>query len=125
RKAAQEKSKRPFVPVGEGPDFLATINIYGSAVFGSMAQQMKKRILLAYTGGTIGMVPGSTGYAPDGGFDQKIRAAQAEWPEVSMAVDWTWMAIEPPIDSANMTQSHWFEMRQRIVEATDQASYDG
>src|SRR5690606_17988193 len=30
-----------------------------------------------------------------------------------------------PIDSANMTQRHWFEMRRRIVEATDQASYDG
>ena len=86
---------------------------------------MKKRILLVYTGGTIGMVMGQDGYTPDGGFDHKIRVAQQEWPEITAAIDWSWMAIEPPIDSANMTQQHWLQMRSRIVAALAQDTYDG
>ena len=57
---------------------------------------MKKRILVVYTGGTIGMVMTDAGYAPDGGFERKMREAQNDWPEVGAALDWSWLAIEPP-----------------------------
>lgn len=86
---------------------------------------MKKRILVVYTGGTIGMVVTDAGYAPDSGFERKMRDAQNDWPEVGAALDWSWLAIEPPIDSADMTQRHWLEMRDRIVAALAQEAHDG
>lgn len=86
---------------------------------------MKKQILVIYTGGTIGMTMSADGFAPDSGFERKMREAQVSWPEVGAAFDWSWLAIEPPIDSADMTQNHWFVLRARIVEALAQQEYDG
>ena len=86
---------------------------------------MKKRILVVYTGGTIGMTISAKGYVPDRGFEHTMREAQQAWPDIGAACEWAWLAIEPPIDSADMSQSLWLQMRATIVEALAQQHYDG
>jgi len=73
-------------------------------------------VLILYTGGTIGMTRGADGWQPASGFDAHIRAAQTARCQTPMP-PWTYLAVEPPIDSANMTQQHWLAMRDVIVQA--------
>jgi len=73
-------------------------------------------VLILYTGGTIGMTLGADGWQPASGFDAHIRAAQTARCQTPMP-PWTYLAVEPPIDSANMTQPHWLAMRDVIVQA--------
>lgn len=79
-------------------------------------------ILVLYTGGTIGMVPGDGGYVPASGFDRLMSARQAQLaPDVRDGLPrWRYQAIEPPIDSANMSQAHWRRMHEAIVAAVDE-----
>jgi len=77
---------------------------------------MNAPILILYTGGTIGMTQGPDGWQPAAGFDAQIQAAQAQRRDTSV-VPWTYIAMEPPIDSSDMTQQHWLAMRDVIVQA--------
>lgn len=76
-------------------------------------------ILVLYTGGTIGMVPGDDGYVPASGFDHlmTVRQAQLTADVRDRLPQWRYQAIEPPIDSANMSQAHWRLMHEAIVAA--------
>lgn len=79
---------------------------------------MKKRIYVAYTGGTIGMKTSTQGYVPvKGHLTESIRATpdfhRAEMP------DFTINEYQPLIDSANMAPSDW----QRIADDI-KANYD-
>jgi len=81
-------------------------------------------ILILYTGGTIGMTLGDEGWQPAAGFDAQIRAAQtAHFQEP--VLPWMYLAVEPPIDSANMTQPHWLAMRDVIVETVESGDCSG
>ena len=62
-----------------------------------------KKILIIYTGGTIGMVRTPDGYAPKSGYFRS--------------------ALEPLLDSANMTVTEWNEIAKLIAESYDM--YDG
>lgn len=82
-----------------------------------------KRVLVLYTGGTIGMQRGQTGLVPAGGFDTRLRQEQAS--RSADVPEWTFEALEPPLDSANMTQQNWLLMRDAIVTAYDKGECDG
>ena len=82
-----------------------------------------KRVLVLYTGGTIGMQMGKTGLVPAGGFETRLRQEQAG--RSADIPEWTFEALEPPLDSANMTQQNWLLMRDAIVTAYDKGGCDG
>ena len=83
---------------------------------------MKKKVLIVYTGGTIGMVRTPNGYAPkDGYFSAALDAISAlhmeEMPE------WELHEISPLLDSSNMTVEEWNKVAGLIAQRYD--DYDG
>ncbi|HSC82421.1 MAG TPA: asparaginase [Pseudomonas sp.] len=82
-----------------------------------------QRLLVLYTGGTIGMQMSASGLTPASGFEARLRAEQQDHPERPVPA-WTFRELSPPLDSANMTQENWLAMRDAIVEAVDGAGCD-
>ncbi|PCH97654.1 MAG: L-asparaginase 1 [Gammaproteobacteria bacterium] len=83
---------------------------------------MKKRIYVAYTGGTIGMKKSDQGYIPvDGHLTESINALpdfhRNEMPEFTIN------EYQPLIDSSNMTPSDWQRIADDIKSHYD--DYDG
>lgn len=82
-----------------------------------------QNLLVLYTGGTIGMEMTEAGLAPASGFESRLLAEQALHPERPVPT-WHFRELSPPIDSANMRQSHWLAMRDAIVQAVDEEGHD-
>lgn len=73
----------------------------------------RKKIYLAYTGGTIGMQPSPEGYVPKAGFLASALAAmpelsRPEMPEVTVG------EYCPLFDSSNMTSANWQQIADDI-----------
>lgn len=66
----------------------------------------KKRIYIAYTGGTIGMKKSANGFVPAVGFLPQCLAAMTEFHDPCMP-DYVLHEYQPLIDSADMTPNHW------------------
>ena len=83
---------------------------------------MRKRIYIAYTGGTIGMNRTRAGYRPVGGY---LQAQMEEMPELrhSSMPSFTVHEYDPLLDSANMTPREWVKIARDI--AKNYARYDG
>lgn len=77
-----------------------------------------RRLLVLYTGGTIGMQMTSAGLAPASGFEARLCAEQAAHPQ-RPAPPWVFRELSPPLDSANMTQANWLAMRDAIVDGVE------
>ena len=82
-----------------------------------------QKLLLLYTGGTIGMQMTTSGLVPASGFEARLRAEQAAHPERSVP-HWVFAELLPPLDSANMTQAHWLTMRNAIVAGVTEQGCD-
>lgn len=67
---------------------------------------MKKRILLIYTGGTIGMNRSDSGYAPQPGFLQELLNHIPALHASAMPA-WELYELDPLLDSSNMTVVEW------------------
>ncbi|HUP45867.1 MAG TPA: asparaginase [Thermoanaerobaculia bacterium] len=83
---------------------------------------MRKRVYIAHTGGTIGMVPGRAGYRPARGSLQKQMDAMPELSHPSMP-SYTIHDYEPLLDSSNMTPVEWVKIANDIADHYRQ--YDG
>ncbi len=81
-----------------------------------------KKILIIYTGGTIGMVRTPDGYAPKSGYFRSALDAIPSLHSPDMP-EWELYEKEPLLDSANMTVTEWNEIAQLIAESYDK--YDG
>ncbi|MFQ3209522.1 MAG: L-asparaginase [Colwellia sp.] len=79
---------------------------------------LKKRIYVAYTGGTIGMMQSTQGFVPTKGHLTESINALPEFHRSEMP-DFTISEYQPLIDSSNMTPSDW----QRIADDI-KANYD-
>lgn len=82
------------------------------------------RLLVLYTGGTIGMQQSADGLAPASGFEARLRAQQA-LEQGRQLPDWIFRELLPPIDSANMSQANWLAMVAAIRAGTQQDGCDG
>ena len=82
----------------------------------------KKRIFIAYTGGTIGMNRTRGGYHPVGGYLQEQMREMPELRHPSMP-SFTVHQYDPLLDSANMTPREWVKIARDI--AANYARYDG
>ncbi|MDM8350612.1 asparaginase [Pseudomonas sp. sp1636] len=81
------------------------------------------KLLVLYTGGTIGMQQSAGGLAPASGFEARMRAQQAlETGRVLPA--WVFRELLPPIDSANMSQANWLAMVDAIRTGVEQDGCD-
>ncbi|MEH6629078.1 MAG: asparaginase [Motiliproteus sp.] len=83
---------------------------------------MKKRILILYTGGTIGMEPSEQGYVPVAGFDrllQKLLRSRA----AQQLPDYEVLEFDNLIDSANLVPADWTLIATKIEQHW--ADYDG
>ncbi|MCO5367572.1 asparaginase [Pseudomonas alliivorans] len=82
------------------------------------AHQPAQRVMVLYTGGTIGMQASANGLAPASGFEARMAGQLAERPE-RVVPQWRFREMSPLIDSANMTPAYWLRLREAVIEAVD------
>lgn len=87
-----------------------------------MHNNSKKKVLIIYTGGTIGMKNTGNGYMPAPGFLSEALSAipdlaRPEFPE------WELLEMSPLLDSSNMSVAEWNKIGAVIYENYD--SYSG
>lgn len=83
---------------------------------------MRKRVYIAYTGGTIGMIDSGEGYAPAPGYlERRLR----EMPELRDAAmpEIVLHEYNPLLDSSNMTPLEWLAIARDIFNNYD--AFDG
>ena len=83
---------------------------------------MKKRVLIIYTGGTIGMKKTDKGYAPVPGFLGEEISDLADM-KSSGAPDWDLHEMSPLLDSSDITVKEWNKIAKVIFD--NYAGYDG
>lgn len=83
-----------------------------------------RNILVLYTGGTIGMQQSASGLMPASGFADRLRDQQQQQPQLALP-QWQFRELLPPIDSANMNQTHWLAMVEAIRAGVEQDGCDG
>ena len=85
---------------------------------------MKRRVLIIYTGGTIGMKPSEQGYVPMRGFHELV-ARQLNSRGINELPDFQFDMIECQqlIDSANLVPDDWTRLGNRLTQNWN--DYDG
>ncbi|MGI6227012.1 MAG: asparaginase [Peptococcales bacterium] len=83
---------------------------------------MRKKVYIAYTGGTIGMTPSDEGYVPTPGYLQKQIKTIMEL-QSGIMPEYTINEYNPLLDSANMTPANWDLIAQDIAD--NYYHYDG
>ena len=68
--------------------------------------KVRKRILIIYTGGTIGMVKTDRGYAPQREAFHRLLDGIPELKSAEMP-EWEIVDMDPLLDSSNMTVTEW------------------
>ncbi len=86
---------------------------------------MTKRILILYTGGTIGMVPSAQGYIPAAGFEARLRKQLSNQQHKStiQLPEFDVLEFETLIDSANLQPSDWGHIAHQLHQHW--RGYDG
>lgn len=82
-----------------------------------------EKLLVLYTGGTIGMQMSADGLAPASGFEARMRTQQASENAIELP-QWSFRELLPLIDSANMNTGHWLTLRDEIVSAVQRHGHD-
>jgi L-asparaginase len=83
---------------------------------------MRKRVYIAYTGGTIGMRHTEAGWGPEPGYLQQQMEAMPELQHPSMP-EFRIREYEPLLDSSNMTPREWVKIAHDVAANYDE--YDG
>jgi L-asparaginase len=87
-----------------------------------MRALMRKRVYIAYTGGTIGMNRTRRGYFPEPGYLQRQMDSMAELRHASMPA-FTIHEYDPLLDSSNMTPAQWVKIARDLADHYDR--FDG
>ncbi|AHF70260.1 MULTISPECIES: asparaginase [Pseudomonas] len=82
------------------------------------APRPAQRVMVLYTGGTIGMQASANGLAPASGFEARMAGQLADLPGL-VVPQWRFREMSPLIDSANMTPDYWLRLREAVIEAVD------
>ena len=83
---------------------------------------MKKRVLIIYTGGTIGMKKTDKGYAPVSGFLAEALSTIDDMKSNS-APEWDLYEMSPLLDSSDITVKEWNKIAAVVYDNYN--SYDG
>lgn len=95
----------------------------GYSVFHPLDARSDHRVLIIYSGGTIGMEKNKDGVlAPSPGFLTNLlkKTINFNLPQVPQ---YTVMEYDPLLDSSNMTQNNWYQIAMDIYKEYD--NYDG
>jgi L-asparaginase len=84
-----------------------------------LVMNASQKLMVLYTGGTIGMQNTENGLAPASGFEARMRTFLAQTPERAMP-EWAFREVLPLMDSANMTPIYWLKLSAAIFEAAEQ-----
>lgn len=79
---------------------------------------MNKRILIIYTGGTIGMQPSPQGYTPVASIESLLREKLSQ-----SVVPFDVLELEPAIDSSNLSPQDWTKLSAILIQQWQ--AYDG
>ncbi|NMY36031.1 MULTISPECIES: asparaginase [Pseudomonas] len=82
-----------------------------------------ERVMVLYTGGTIGMQASANGLAPASGFEARMGEFLASQPDLNVP-QWCFREMSPLIDSANMTPAYWLRLSAAIIAAIEQEGCD-
>ena len=82
-----------------------------------------ERVMVLYTGGTIGMQASANGLAPASGFEARMGEFLASQPDLNVP-QWRFREMSPLIDSANMTPAYWLRLSAAIIAAIEQEGCD-
>ena len=82
-----------------------------------------QRVMVLYTGGTIGMQASANGLAPASGFEARMGEFLASQPDLNVP-QWCFREMSPLIDSANMTPAYWLRLSAAIIAAIEQEGCD-
>lgn len=80
------------------------------------------RVLIIYTGGTIGMVPTGGGYAPKKGYLEDVLTSTPELRADGMP-DWELIEFDELLDSSNVSVKNWVQIAREIERCYEK--YDG
>jgi len=83
---------------------------------------MRKKVYIAYTGGTIGMKSVGNGFAPAAGYLQKLMSKVPEL-QSDLMPDYRICEYDPLLDSSNMTPHDWLKIAGDI--AARHSEFDG
>lgn len=83
---------------------------------------MSQKILILYTGGTIGMQRSEKGYVPVTGFEELIKDRIAHSHHAALP-EFDVVELLPLIDSANLEPFHWNRIAEQLIAKYQ--SYDG
>lgn len=83
---------------------------------------MRKKVYIAYTGGTIGMTPSEEGYAPQPGYLKEQMEKMLEL-KSGLMPQYFVNEYNPLLDSSNMTPQEWVAIAQDIADHYHE--YDG
>ena len=72
-----------------------------------------EKVLIIYTGGTIGMTPTENGYAPKAGYFTRALESMAELRSPEMP-PWDIIEMDPLLDSSNVTVREWNAIGETI-----------
>ena len=80
-----------------------------------------RRILMIYTGGTIGMEEGPHGYQPKKGYlgDQLKRMLSLHKKSTEHLADYDLLEFDPLLDSSNMSTKDWNKMAKTVADHYD------
>ena len=82
-----------------------------------------QRVMVLYTGGTIGMQASADGLVPASGFEVRMSDYLASQPQLQVP-QWRLREMSPLIDSANMSPAYWLRLRTALIEAIEQDGCD-
>ena len=82
----------------------------------------RKKVSIIYTGGTLGMRPSESGYAPARDLGRLLHERLPELRAETMP-DYELLEYDEPLESANATPRHWYELAQKISSTGD--DFDG
>lgn len=83
---------------------------------------MEKKVLVIYTGGTIGMTRSENGYVPESGRFRALLDAATDLHSPQLP-QWTMLEMNPLLDSSNITVHEWNKIGLLIAQNYD--AYDG
>lgn len=87
-----------------------------------MKNEIKKRVCVLYTGGTIGMVPTERGYAPKRKYFSGLLEEISQLKNQDMP-NWDVVEFDPLLDSANVAVEQWVNIGREIRDRYHM--YDG
>lgn len=88
---------------------------------------MTHRVLILYTGGTLGMVPSANGLVPGHQLDERLRTQLALLPTVRQQALPAWQLVSTgtPIDSSSATPQDWLQLIAQIRTYTSDENIIG